>query len=280
MKRARDWDASRGGYQGSGKLLKRQKRYPAVGPSSRGAGSGFSDGGGGPGVWTVPTQVVRRTVGPVAAENHYFDAERADTAIQVITTTWADTEADATTGSTPTAINCLFAPIQGDDISNRQGRKVFVKKIRINGVICTPVQALQDTADVPPEVRLILFCDTQTNFTQAQGEEVIASGRATLPLHQYQNLANLGRYQIYKDKTFILNNPALTNNSAANNIVQNSLRRGFKWTIKVNKWVTYKDSNNGTVADVVDNSFHLLAGTNGAATVPTLLYKVRTVFVP
>jgi len=229
-----------------------------------------------------PRAYVPRTPGgQVVAENHYFDAEKASAALLAIATSWAGSELDAQTGGGATEILCLFAPQQGDDISNRTGRKCFVKKIRMHGQINTPAQTGQSTLDVPPRVRLILYCDKQTNGTQSQGEDVINSGSATLAASMFQNTQNFGRFKVYKDKVFTLQTaPSVNDTGTTGGVVQGSYKRDFKFSVNVNTWVNFNATNGGTVADIVDNSFHLIGISDSTTAAAVISYKVRTTFLP
>ena len=57
--------------------------------------------------------------------------------------------------------------------------------------------------------------------------------------------------------------------------------RSFNWNIRFRKplIVNYNSQNTGNVADIVDNSFHVIAGVNRANTSVQLNYKSRVVFV-
>lgn len=230
-----------------------------------------------------PRQYVPRTPGGnVIADNHYMDAEKSNTAIAVLGTSWAGTELDATQGAGgATTMNCLFAPIEGNDIGNRDGRKVFVKKIRITGALIVTAQTAQSTLDIPTRVRLVLYCDKQTNKTQSQGEDVIHSGDDVVAINMFQNTANFGRFKIYKDKVFTLvQNSSVAATDAGTTIVQGGTCRPFKMVCSPNCWVNYAATNGGTVADVVDNSFHLIGLCDNASAAPVIQYKVRTTFTP
>lgn len=211
--------------------------------------------------------------GQITADNHYFDAEKTVTNIAATLTAWTGSEYD------PATLNTLFAPQLGDDISNRAGRKCYVKKIRINGIINCDRQVNQTVADAPATVRLLLVQDMQTNSTQAQGEDVLESGTASDAIDMFQNLKNLGRFKVWKDKTFILQNPNMATDGANQAMVQ-GLARKFKFTIKPNCWVNFNATNGGTVADIVDHSWHIIANTTSTTMVPSITYKVRTVFSP
>lgn len=221
---------------------------------------------------------VARTMGPqYETDNHYFDTERTQTNITATATGWTGSEYDPNTS----AMLCLFAPVIGDDIFNRTGRKAFVKKIRIAGVIKFARGAATTTGEDVARVRVIVYQDKQTNIAQAQGEDVIASGAASNAISMFQNVANLGRFKVLKDKTFLMQNPTLVADAGTTgNIVHSELAVPFKWTIKPNCWVSYNATNGGTVADVVDNSFHLIANAEAATATCNIVYKVRTVFSP
>jgi len=242
--------------------------------------------GGGPGKVITKSYVQRSPGGQIVADNHYFDGQTIQTGLPInpITISWAGCEADAYSGAgTGTlSMNCLFAPLMGDDIQNRQGRKVFVQTIRIRGYISIPPQATQATADSACRVRLILYHDKQTNAASTGSENVIGSGYQVPVLEQFQNLLNIGRFNVLKDKSFLLQRPSIANDTGATGgLVQSGLKQLFKFTVKPNMWVNYNATNGGTVADVIDNSWHMIAAADtggGVNMTPTLYYKVRTVF--
>jgi len=72
---------------------------------------------------------VNRTAGgQVNADNQYFDTERTITALVATTSSWANSEFDPNTS----AMLCLFAPVKGNGIDNRQGNKVFFTKKQLD----------------------------------------------------------------------------------------------------------------------------------------------------
>jgi len=218
-------------------------------------------------VRAAPRLYVNRTPGgQITADNHYFDSELALTAIASQTSNWQGTEYD------PATANCLFFPSQGDDISNRQGRKVFVKKMRIRAAISCAAQSAIAAADQEAVIRIIVYKDMQTNASQSQGENVISSGTSGEALQMFSNVGNLGRFQILYDKVHKISNRTMTD------ALQSGAYINFKINLKPNCWVNYNSTNGGTVADVVDNSFHIIANTSSASMVPQLQYKCRTVF--
>lgn len=218
---------------------------------------------------------VPRTVGNAQAitERKYFDSEVNALTMATITTLFTGAEAD------PATTNTLFAPTTGDDITNRQGRKVQVLSLKIRGEVKYAAQVDQLALDNAPLIRLALVQDTQTNGTQLNSEDVfqgaVNSGQGYL---SFQNPANFGRFKVLKDKFMTLSTPTAVNDGT--NVEVAGYSRYFKWSYKFTKPVVmhFNATNGGTVADIVDNSFHVLAGqtTSGIA---TLSYKCRVTFL-
>jgi len=221
--------------------------------------------------------VNRTPGGNTVADNHYFDTEREVTTVVTNTASWTATEYDPNPGAA--AKLCMFFPVTGNDIMDREGRKIFVKKIRIAGQITLGDMSAQTAAPEPVNVRIIVYQDKQTNATQAQGEDVISSGAGSDALHMSQNTANFGRFRVLKDKYFVLGKNANVAGLTTAFVVTGDVVN-FKFNIKVNQWVNYNATNGGTVADVVDNSWHLIANRNGDARTVQITYKARTVFKP
>lgn len=216
--------------------------------------------------------VNRSPGGQITAENHYFESTFSSTIVSV-TTSWTGTEVD------PGTLNCLFAPTQGDDNSQRTGRKAFVKALRFRGRFTVPAQTAQAaTPDAALVIRLIVYMDKQTNGAQNAAQNVISGDAASAALEMFQSRANFGRFKILKDKTFTLQNPTIA--GITGSYEQSSLVREFKMTCKPNMWINYNATNGGTVADTVDNSFHVICNCSSTALVPSLQYRCRTVFSP
>lgn len=204
-------------------------------------------------------------------ERKYFTQSLTATAFVTSGTTWAGGELDPTTLT-------LFVPTQGDDITNRDGRKVQILAIKINATINIPAQTDQTVADPGTQIRVVLVQDRQTNSAQLNAEDVIATA-ANQVINAFQNTAFFGRFQVWKDKTFDMQSPTLTWDGT--NIEQSGLTKSFKWNLKFKKPVVvhFNATNGGTVADIIDNSFHIIGLCSSTALAPTLGYQVRTTFI-
>lgn len=218
---------------------------------------------------------VTRTLGNPQAitERKYFDSEVSATTIPTTAQYFTGCELD------PATLNTIFAPVIGDDFFNRQGRKVQVISIKIRGEVQVGAQSNQTVQDQCSLIRLALVMDKQTNGVQLNSEDVFQGNvNVGAGYLSFQNAAFFGRFKVLKDKFIALRPPVSVYDGV--NIEQAGYSVPFKWNVKFKTPVTvhYNATNGGTVADVVDNSFHVLGGqtTAGFAVVN---YKCRVTFL-
>lgn len=221
-------------------------------------------------VYRYPT--VPRTRGVYAkGEMKYFDSSRAGVTIPA-SAAWASTVLD------PTTLNTLVCPSQGSAINQRIGREIKLVKLKIRGVIQVPAQATASTADNATFIRFILVQDTQTNATQMTGAQLIGSGTTTVD--SFQNLDNTGRFRVLKDKIMPFNNANLAGSPTTGDVIQSGILRHFKFTYKPKYPISIRFNavNGGTIADIVDNSFHIVCNSLSSALGSTLSYQVRACY--
>lgn len=220
-------------------------------------------------------QFVPRALGtPLAiTERKYFDTEVSAVALAQLTTNFASAEVD------PTTLNTLFAPVTGDDFNNRTGRKVQVIGLKLSVRVDCAAQADQTAVDSAAMVRLLVVQDRQTNAAQLNSEDVITSGAANGATLMFQNPAFFGRFRVLKDKRLMFH-PVVAAFDGTN-VEQGGVQKYFKVNIKFKKPVVvhFNGTNGGTVADIVDNSFHVIGGCSNNSMAPTITYKARTTFV-
>ena len=209
------------------------------------------------------------------SERKYFDNRVSGHSVAITNSSFAGAEADPTLGG----INTLFAPTQGNDISNREGRSCFVFEITIKGVIEVAAQTAQSATDQQQTIRLILCMDKQTNGVQMNSEDLIESTAGAPGTFQFTNTKNFGRFSILKDKIMGLGPFPIASNGAGQ-LYQGGISKYFKlkYIFKNPVRVNFNATNGGTVADIVDNSFHLLCGRDNADTPVNLDYQVRVAF--
>lgn len=231
---------------------------------------------------------VARTRGAaVTGEMKYFDCDRTSTAIVAVTTTWpAGTILDPLTtinlGAAAVATpQNICSPVVGAALNQRVGRKISIHKIKVTGTFFVGVQTAQAAADQSCKIRWLLVQDQQTNAAQMTSAQLLqdATGADTT-ISTYQNPNNFGRFRVLKDKMLFVDNLNLTGDPTAGNVIQAGWRRNFKCqiTFKTPINVHFNATNGGTVADIVDNSFHLIFGTDNAAYVPQVNYYTRVCY--
>jgi len=155
-------------------------------------------------------------------------------------------------------------------------------RIKIRGHITCAAQADAVAGDDPSIIRLVLYIDQQTNGAQAQGEDLMATpsqAAATNAVAVFQNAGNFGRFRVLKDKTIVMANPNMTWDGT--NIEQHGVARPFKFSANFKNGlpIRFNATNGGTVADIVDNSFHMIGLTNSIALVPRITYECRVVYL-
>lgn len=264
MKRQRGW------YNGSGRATKRMRTGVFVSPvvvNRRAAPRRPA---------TYTRRFSYRTGGIKAqTETKYYETGLAGTAItNVAGGDWTNTELD------PVGKGTLFAPAPGSGYNQREGKKVFIKKLKIKGLIIRNTQTglTEDNPPQPLVVRLILYQDKQTNGVQSQGEDVI-SNQVAGPISGFQNIANFGRFKVHKDKTWKLGNANFawdgTEYDVAGDIIPFKMNKTFKNPLKIN----YNTGGNSNISDVVDHSFHLIGGVRGSGgQTLSIEYECRVVF--
>lgn len=149
----------------------------------------------------------------MSPETNYVDGYLDNTALKSVSAndaTWADAD-NLSARQVTASYGCLPVPAQGDDYSDRKGRKIHVKMIRIKGVITFNGQSTLTDATGQSMVRLVVVKDKQTGGNTLSAENVIGPGKgsdqqATLladsALVAFSNPAGWGRYQILKDKMY------------------------------------------------------------------------------
>lgn len=233
------------------------------------------------------SSVARSRGAAVTGEMKYFDCDRTSTAVTVVTTAWvAGTIVDPGTtinlGDAPVATPlCLFAPKVSAALNGRVGRKCMMKKVRVTGHIFVPVQAGVGTADNCAKIRILLVLDSQTNSAQMTSASLLGGGTAVeTTISSMQNPDFFGRFRVLKEKTFVLQNPNLTGSPTAVDCVQNSLLYPFKlsFVFKGGMKVLFNATNGGTVADIIDNSLHIICGVQSTSLAPTIQYYSRVCY--
>jgi len=230
--------------------------------------------------------VARPRGAAVVGEMKYFDAV-SEVAIVATTTTWpAGTMSDPTTtinlGSAAVANPlCLMAPTVGSGLNQRVGREVKVMKIKIHGQINIPAQSFQSGGDTSAVIRLLLVQDTQTNSAQMTGAQLFNDASSALTtLQSFQNPNNFGRFKVLRDKMMTFSNINVAGSPTTGDLVQSGMAQKFKlnYVFPGGVSVRFNNTNGGTVADIIDNSFHIVCAAQNITMNPQLYYYSRVCY--
>jgi len=218
-----------------------------------------------------------RTAGFLGIENKFFD-----TAVQPVALT---SDVALTNGEfDPTAIpiadvKCLSCPAQGDGEQNRDGKKIIIDSVQVSG--CVQVPAAEGFANPPVATRVFvaLVLDKQTNGAQLNSEDVFKSLGATGQLNTapLRNMLHSTRFQVLRSEILDLQ-PIAFGNIAANAFDHGGRYRSFEWFVPLNLPTTFNGGTTAVVANVVDNSLHIIAFCNDITEAPTIAYNARIRF--
>lgn len=215
------------------------------------------------------SSVARTRGGQVTGEMKYFETEKAFGAI-VASASWTGTTID------PATFNTLIVPVVGSAVNQRVGKGIKVMKIKIRGTIQCPAQTNATVADAPTKCRVMLVQDKQTNSAQMTGTQLMTTqANIENSVNAFQNIDNFGRFLVLKDKNYEMQSPTISFDGT--NLEQSGLLRSFKIShnFKVPVSMRFNATNGGTIADIVDNSFHLLAITSNTDLAPNIAYACR-----
>jgi hypothetical protein len=210
-----------------------------------------------------------RTGGFNDLEVKYLDTTMATTTIS--NNTWSGGEYDP-------AANCLNAPTQGTGESNREGRRIRINKIQLRGRINRPLAQDQNDCRNSGVVRVAIVLDTQTNGAQLNAEEVYDddAGEAGDDIYGFRNLEYTRRYKVLWSDIYTMHDIcAFPDGANTASIVGNCHIIDVHLPCNI---VTEFKANAGSVADIVDNSIHVIACSTHVSA-DTLEYVARVRFV-
>lgn len=213
-----------------------------------------------------------RTAGALDVEKKWFDTSR--TGLALVAPTGAEGgECD------PPTVACLNAMQQGDGPSNRDGNQVLLESVEVKGNITCAAQADQTGGDRAPEIFIALVLDKQTNGTQLDSENVYTnpSASAFCATDPLRNLLFRKRFEVLAVERFCM--PVQTLTYDGTNIEQSGTTRSFQFFKKLALKVNFGIGTNAEIANVVDNSIHVIAYCNSTAIAPTINYNARVRFI-
>lgn len=219
----------------------------------------------------------QRTGGLLGLEVKYLDTYAANTALTA--------PANAAGGSIEPSggcTGCLSAPAQGDGPSNREGNKIVVKSIFVECNVSYNTQASRTVADPLPDIYIALVMDTQTNGATIASEEVFTNPsaetyQAAQPL---RNMSWTSRFKVLATKRFTVRSISLTGSPTTGDVIISGAHRNVNLAWRGDMPVTFTTgSTTADVANVTNNSIHLIAFTSSTNLAVSLSYTSRIRFV-
>lgn len=188
-------------------------------------------------------------------------------------------------GVDPATTLCLNAPPEGTDLTERVGRKIWMRNLRIKGILA--LSAYDGTVEIGDQlVRLVVFLDKQTNKLSTATPNMVfdtSTGTTAPPILFPTSTANFGRFSVLYDKTFRLNQNSYASEDGTADKMGGAIIRPFKIKINLkNLEVNFATTTGiGQISDIIDNSIRVAAmcyKANSDTRKPTLTYHSRLSF--
>lgn len=222
-----------------------------------------------------------RSGGLLGIETKFLDITIAATPITAPTDA-SGGEIQPTAGCT----GCLSAPAQGDGAQQREGKKIVIKSILVQGAVTLTGQSgiAALNPEVFPTVYLALVQDSQTNAQTINSEDVFANiagvgQNAPMP---FRNMSNTSRFKVLATKvitprqffSLASNDAQVTTVSTAGVTVPYKLSANMKMPVNFTTTSTLANVNT-----VTDNSIHMVAYCSSVSMGPTVAGGCRIRFV-
>jgi len=192
---------------------------------------------------------------------------------------------DSTGGEhNPSATLSLNTVVQGDGESQRDGRKITMKSIMIEGTVTVDANSAESTAKSGAQIFIALVMDRQTNGALLNSEDVFTNpgASASTAAMPFRNLQFTKRFRVLATRKFSIQNPNMANAtsfSADNGIISNSLTKRFKIFKKLNNVQTIYKGTTETIANITDIGLNIVAYCTSTSLTPKLSYSSRLRYV-
>ncbi len=198
--------------------------------------------------------------GRMSQELNFLDTSLADRALVA---SWTAGELDNATSLT------LGAPAQGTTESTHTGNKYWIHSLYVRGIVRMAVSEDQTEPPQDVSVRLLIVWDLQTNGAQLEAEQVMLINTAVDNVDSMRHLEHSSRFVVLWDKRINLYADGIS--SLNNNYDYSGRKRPFMFYKKFKKPIKVRTKSTGsTVADITDNSLHMIGCSTTIGTSATL----------
>ncbi len=214
----------------------------------------------------------RRTGGFLGIETKFYDQKLVAKAL-IATADGSGIETD------PSATILLNTTTQGDGEQQRDGRRMIMKSIFVTGTVTIPPAGDQTVNESVPNISIWMVLDTQTNGATIVSENVFlnptADGQGATSL--LRNLQFSSRFKILAKTNFTMPTPSTAGDST--NFDQQGVTRKWSMYVDLKNLPVLFSNTTETVANITDNSLHILASATSTTMGPVLTYNSRLRFV-
>jgi len=163
---------------------------------------------------------------------------------------------------------------QGDDIFNRNGRKVQLKRVMFRGTVFTSTLTGQAILSAPISVRVALVQNKQPNGASMTGQTVMGlngagAANAAVAMHMFQGVQGFGRYKTVDDQTLDIDVTAAVNNAAGSSVSVAAQQKSFTLSYRPKKPITMEFAGSATAIPNT-NSFNIIANCEGTTYTPNI----------
>lgn len=182
----------------------------------------------------------------------------------------------------PSATSMISTPAQGDNESTRDGKRIMIKNVYVKGNVNLPIQELVVSPQLGTKVFVALVLDTQSNGAQMNSEDcfknTIANIGTATQLHR--NLLFGSRFRVLKEEIFDIT-PQTLSHFANDSFSVGGAEQTFEWFVPFPQGleVNFNAGTTASIANVVDNSLHIIAFSNTTVGAPTIAYNARIRFM-
>lgn len=214
------------------------------------------------------------TSGFLGIEKKFYDTALAATSL-VAPTDSAGGEFD------PSATSMMTTPTAGDGEQQRDGKQIACLYLDISGAVA--MGTVEGAVNPPETIMCYIACvlDTQSNAAQMNSEDCFKNtSAAALGAAQVQrNLLFGKRFRILKQKSFIIA-PKTLCITAANLFNHGGANVPFQWFIPLKGMrINFNAGTTASIANVIDNSIHMIAFVSSTDGNPTIRYNARLRFI-
>lgn len=209
----------------------------------------------------------RQLTRSLGVEVKYFDAPVGFNVAS--TTDWTGSESGPDMPQIP----------QGDDIFNRNGRKVQLKRVMFRGTVFTTNTTAATAIAAPISVRVLLVQNKQPNTSSTTGQSVMglnggAAANAAVAMHMFQGVQSFGRFKVVDDVTLDIDVTAAVNNASATTVSVAAVQKSFTLNYRPKKPITMDFAGSATAIPNT-NSFNIIANAEGTTFTPNITGVLR-----